>query len=383
MNIGKWARLCLVAVPLLGGCKGFFDKTATTTPTGSSSGVFYVLNQKTSQIAAYSIVSGTIAVVTGSPYSLGGTVPFAVAISPTGTYMYVSTAAGIYLYNIATDGTLTIGNSGSIIAGDAAFAMQVDPSGNWLIEAVSGVGTLNAVPIVPTTGLLKTGGLEQSVALPAITVQQLAVSPANSANPYVFVALGAGGTAVVPFTTANANPFGTVVRIATVSTLGGATAVAIDPTNRLLYITETAAITGTQTGALGVFTIGSTITEITGSPYATGGTGPSDILPLSDTVYVANKAVAGSSTGNITGFAITATGTTFSLAAINTIASGIGTIGLAEDNAKTFLLAVNSGGTPDLNTYTFDTTTVGKLLASTTSTTGTDPVQAIAIAAAP
>ena len=383
MNLGKWARLFLMAAPLLAGCKGFWDKTTTPPPTGSSGGVFYVLNQKTSQIAAFSIVSGKVTAVTGSPYSLGGTLPYAIAISPTGTYMYVSTAAGIYLYNIGTGGALTIGNSGALIAGDAAYAMQVDPGGNWLIEAVSGVGTLNAVPIVPATGLLKSGGLEQTVALPAITVQQLAVSPANSTNPYVFVALGTGGTAVVPFTTANANPFGTVVRIPTISTLGGAISVAVDPTNRLLYIAETVAVSGTQTGGMGVFTIGSTITEITGSPYPTGGTGPSDILPLADTVYVANKAVGGSSAGNISGFSITATGTTLSLTAINTIASGIGTIGLAEDNTKTFLLAVNAGGGPDLNTYTFDTTTTGKLVASITAATGTDPVQAVAIAAVP
>jgi len=382
MKIGKWARLFLMAAPLLAGCNGFWDKTTTTTP-GSSGGNFYVLNQKTSQIAAFSIVSGKVTALSGSPYSLGGTIAYAIAIAPSGTYMYVSTTAGIYLYNIATDGTLTRGNGGSVIAADAAFTMQIDPSGNWLIEAVSGVAALNAVPIVSSTGLVKTGGTEQTIALPAITVQQLAISPANSTNPYVFVALGAGGTAVVPFNTVNANPFGTVFRIATVSSLGGANAVAVDPANRLLYIAETASVTGTQTGGIGVFTIGSSITEIAGSPYPTGGTGPSSILPLADTVYVANKAVSGSSTGNITGFSITATGTTFSLTAINTIASGIGTMGLAEDNTKTYLLAVNPGGSPDLSTYNFDTTTTGKLVASVTAATGTDPVQAVAIAAAP
>jgi 6-phosphogluconolactonase len=245
------------------------------------------------------------------------------------------------------------------------------------------VGILNAIPIVPSTGLVNTALSEKSVTLPAITVQQLAVSPANSTTPYVFVALGPGGTAVVPFTTANASPFGTVARIATISQLGGATAVAVDPTNRLLYLAETVAVSGTQTGGLSVFSIGSTITEITGSPFATGGTGPAAILPTSTNVYVANKAVSGSSTGNVTGYSLTATGTSYSLAAINTIVSGVGTIGLAEDNTKTYLLALNSGGSPDLNAYTFDTTTAGKLVAALTSSTGTDPVQAVAIAAAP
>ncbi len=383
MKIGKWARMALMAAPLLAGCKGFWQALPVTpTPSGANGGIFYVLNQKTVQIAAFSIVSGQVTAVTGSPYTLGA-VPFAMAVAPGGGYLYVSTAAGIYLYTIGTGGALTVGNGGNIIASDAAFAMQVDPTGSWLVEAVSGVGTLNAIPIVASTGLYNSALLEQTIALPAITVQGLAVSPANSTNPYVFVPLGANGTAVVPFKAANTDPFGSVSRIATLSTLGGANSVGIDPTNRLLYIGETAALSGTQSGGLRVFTVGAQISEISGSPFATGGTGPSAILTGADNVYIANKAVSGSTTGNITGFSITATGTAYSLTAINTIASGIGTIGLAVESTSTYMLAVNSGGTPDLNLYTFDTTTAGKLVASATAATGTDPVQAIAIAAAP
>jgi 6-phosphogluconolactonase len=384
MTFGKWARLILMATPLLAGCKDFWKAPVTTTPSGSNGGVFYVLNQKTNQVAAFSIVSGTVTAVTGSPYTLAA-VPYAIAIAPGGGYLYVSTASGIYLYTIGTGGALTIGNGGNIIASEGAYAMQVDASGTWLVEAVSGVGTLNAVPIVAASGLYNSSQTEQTVALPATTVQQLAVSPASSTNPnpYVFVALGSAGTAVVPFTAANKDPFGAVSRIATISTQGGANAVAVDPTNRLLYVGETAALSGTQSGGLSVFTIGSTITEISGSPFATGGTGPSAILPTADNVYVANKAVGGSSTGNITGFSISATGTVFSLTLINTIASGAGTIGLAKENTSTYLLAVSAGGNPDLSTYTFDTTTAGKLVASSNYTTGTDPVQAVAIVAAP
>jgi len=44
---------------------------------------------------------------------------------------------------------------------------------------------------------------------------------------------------------------------------------------------------------------------------------------------------------------------------------------------------LDAGGSPDLSTYTFDTTTTGKLVASITAATGTDPVQAVAIAAVP
>jgi hypothetical protein len=106
-------------------------------------------------------------------------------------------------------------------------------------------------------------------------------------------------------------------------------------------------------------------------------------LPTSNYVYVANKSVSGSSTGNITGFAITTTGTVYSLTSVSTVASGVSTIGLAEDSTGTYVFAVNSSGSPDLNVYTFDTTTAGKLVSYTTAATGSDPVQAVAITAVP
>jgi hypothetical protein len=54
-----------------------------------------------------------------------------------------------------------------------------------------------------------------------------------------------------------------------------------------------------------------------------------------------------------------------------------------EENTGTYLLAVNSGGTPDLNVFTFDTTTAGKLVSYTTASTGSDPVQPVAVVAVP
>jgi hypothetical protein len=54
---------------------------------------------------------------------------------------------------------------------------------------------------------------------------------------------------------------------------------------------------------------------------------------------------------------------------------------LAEDNTDTFVFVVNNGGSPDLDGYTFDTTNVGYLDPVISSSTGTDPVEASAIAA--
>ena len=135
-----------------------------------------------------------------------------------------------------------------------------------------------------------------------------------------------------------------------------------------------------------MFSIGanSTLTEVTGSPYASGGIGPSAILPTTNFIYVANKAVTGSTNGNITAFGISTTaGVATGLTAVTsgTISAGVSTLGLAEDSTGTYILAVNSSGSPDLNAFTIGTT--GALTSYATVSTGSDPVQAGAIAAIP
>jgi DNA-binding beta-propeller fold protein YncE len=155
----------------------------------------------------------------------------------------------------------------------------------------------------------------------------------------------------------------------------------VDPSNRLLYVGETDAFpSATQPGGLRAFTIAATtLTELSGSPYASQGTGPSAIQPTADGnyVYVANEAVSSSSTGNIFSFSVSST----ALTAINTVAAGpTGQIGLAEDSTGGFLLAVDFAGNPDLEAYSMSAGTLTSVL---TSTTGNDPVGAVAIAAAP
>lgn len=350
---------------------------------GTSSGVFYVLNQTTNQIAALSISSGSLTTI--GTYTLPAPLPTAIAVAPNGLFLYVSTGSGIYLYTIGSGGALTLANGGQAISQDPAQTMQVDATNSWLVEAVSGLAQMNAVAINSSTGGLATAGeSEQHIALPASTVTQLAISPNDSsscADCYVFVAMGAGGTEIVLFNPSSANPFGNTGTINLANSAGGANAVAVDPSNRLLYVGESDALpSSTQTGGLRAFTIASNgVTPLAGSPFPSGGTGPSAILPTSSGsyVYVANKSVSGSSTGNITGFSVSAT----SLTSIGSVAAGTsGTLGLAEDSTGNFLLAVDFAGNPDLEAYTMSS---GTLTSSLTDSTGTDPVGAVAIAAAP
>lgn len=348
---------------------------------GGTSGVFYVLNQGTKQIAAYSIASGTLTQVSGSPYALSAA-PYSIAIAPGGGFLYVGTATGIFLYDIGSNGALTLANNNNVISQDIATTMQVDSTGSWLVEAGPNLAELLAIHINSSNGV-PTSTIEQNTLIPAATVQQLAISPDNA---HVFVALGSAGTEDVTFAAGNGDPFGAIANIPVVNSAGAAVAVAVDPSSRLFYIGETAALTGTNTGGLRVINY-STLTEVSGSPFATGGLAPYAILPLSygtyagDYVYVANRTVSGSSTGNIVGFTVTTSGGATSLSALgSTAAAGITPLGMAQDSTGNYLLVVNSGGSPDLGAYTINS---GTLTSALSAATGTDPVQASAIAAIP
>jgi 6-phosphogluconolactonase (cycloisomerase 2 family) len=388
MKVGSWkwamSGAALVLIGLLAGCGDFWQapggSTTSTTTSNLSSGVFYVLNQQTAQIVGYSIVSGTLTPVSGSPYTLPGSAePLAIAVAPNGAFLYVSTALdGIYLYSIGSGGALTLGNSSAAISADLASTMQVDSTNQWLVEAGPNQAELLAIAISPSTGIA-TSKTEQTIPLPAATVHQLVISPDNT---HIFVALGSSGTEEAIFAAGNSKPFGNTANIPVVNSAGAAVSVAVDPENRLFYVGETAATSGANSGGLRAINY-NTLVEVTGSPYSTAGLAPYAILPEAkgNYVYVANRSVSGSSTGNIQGFSFTSTGTVYSLTALSvTVSTGTTPVGLAEDSLDNYVLVVDSGGSPDLEAYTMSS---GALTSAVTSATGTDPVQAGAVAAVP
>jgi 6-phosphogluconolactonase (cycloisomerase 2 family) len=342
-----------------------------------------VLNQTTNQIATLSISSSQLTTIAAT--ALPAANPFAIAVAPNGQLLYVSTGSGIFVYTIGSSGALTLGNSGQAISQDLATTMQVDATNSWLVDAISGIAQVNAIAINSSTGGLGAPGeSEQVFALSSSTPVQLAISPGDSSSCndcYVFVAMGSGGTEAIHFNPGSANPFGTSAgTVKLVNSAGGDNAVAVDPQNRLLYVGETDALSSTQTGGLRAFTIASGgITEISGSPYATGGTGPTGILPTADGnyVYVANQSVSGSSDGNIEGFSVS----TASLTSLASVAAGpTGRMSLAEDSTGSFILAVDFAGNPDLKAYSIGAGTLTSVLSDPT---GTDPVGAVGIAALP
>ncbi|MGD0732720.1 MAG: beta-propeller fold lactonase family protein, partial [Terracidiphilus sp.] len=158
------------------GTSGAVSETTTVCVTvGSSSGscsaagtsgVFYVLNQTTSQVVAMSISSGQLTTI-GS-YTLPTAGALAIAIAPNGNFLYVSTINGIYLYTInTTTGALTLGNNGQTVSSDPAYTMQVDSTNSWLVEGVTSTTELFAIAVNSSTGGLATAGeTEQPFTLP-------------------------------------------------------------------------------------------------------------------------------------------------------------------------------------------------------------------------
>jgi 6-phosphogluconolactonase (cycloisomerase 2 family) len=395
MQFAKGSVLLLAISFLLAGCGNFWQAPGSsssgggssgggTTSTTLSSGNFYVIDSATSQIVAYNINSGTLNQI--APASALAATPTAIAVSPSGAFLYVSSAAGIFLYSIGSNGALTIGNNGGAISTDPASAIAVDPSGAWLVDAVQGNNgvQLSATPI-NTSGLYtgKTVGTG-AYTLATAAVHQIALS---GDDRFVFVAAGTGGTLVVPFNAGAANPLPASANVIGPVTAGGsALSVAVDPgtTPRLLYVGESLASGGT-TGGLRVINYSSlgsaTLTQVAGSPFSSGGTAPNAILPLASGDYVYVASGQGLSTaGSINGFSITSSGGVNAVAAASTVSTGIQPIGLAEDSKANFVLAVSAGGDPDLECYIFDTTTAGKLDDAINSTTGTDPTAALGVA---
>jgi 6-phosphogluconolactonase (cycloisomerase 2 family) len=347
-----------------------------------------VVNSATNEIAGLYVKAGTVtALGTSSKLSAA---PIAITVAPNNAFLYVSTLGGIFVYTIdGSTGQLTLGNSGQPISSDPATSMQVDSTNAWLVEGFSGTSNLFAIHVNPSTGLLQSNQ-EQPVALPSSGIRQVAISPDNTT---VLVAMGTGGTATIPFNAGNANPFGSVGTLGVKGSAGAAISVAFDPipsggtAPRLFYIGETVAVAATtsdaNTGGLRAFDY-STKQEITGSPFRIGGLAPYSILPFSDGnyVYVVNRQTASGNTGVIAGFSIATTNNVLALTALgSTFNAGTNPQMLVEDNTKQFVFAVNFGGSPDLLGYTIDTTNAGYLDKVVSSQTGTDPVQASAIAA--
>ena len=365
--------LLVVSATLLSGCGGFFipvcqaNGTCGTTP--GSANYVYVANQTTSTIAGFSLTSGKLAVLTGSPYAVGGQ-PDAMVTTPGGTLLYTGlTSGGVLVYTIGTNGALTVGNSGQLMAQTVPpMNLAVDRTGNWLFQVSNTAPLLSEFQITASTGVL-TAPTTPTYPLTGGTPTQIYVTP-NNQN--VFVGLGTGGLDVYTLNASTGALSNHLHLNSLNSTTNADNAVGSDANSKFLFVGETGS-------GIRVFTIstGGALAEISGSPFA-GGLGPSSIAmdPTNAYVYVAERTAS-----NVAAYALGTTGKLTQLSA-SPFTAGSGPVSLSLDATSTYMVVASSGGNPDLQVFSFAASTPGTLTAASNAATGTDPTGPIAVAVA-
>lgn len=356
--------------------------SGSCTSTATTSGHFYILNGDSTtgsgSIAGFtaSASSGSLTAISNSSYTVtGGT---AVAMAPSGAFLYVaSTSGGLTLYSInQSTGALTQGASFGDVDAQALQIVQTDASNAWLLDTTS-FGYLNAYPIT-SAGALDSSRAEQSVPLSLGTGAVERGGMAVSANgTLIAVALGSTGTEILTFSpTSTSSPIvsSSTNPLSPYNSGGAAISVAFDPQSRFLYVGETDAYT--SSGGLRTFTIGSgslTALGITSS----GGLAPLAILadPTGSYVYVANgNGDASGDAGNVAEFTVSSSS---GLTAGSTVAAGAQPLGLAEDSTGSYIFEVGETGSPYFDAYTLSDGALTSQITSTTAATS------IAIVAAP
>ena len=359
--------LCTSAL-LLAGCGDFFNKDGGGGGGGSTGSYTYVGTQS-GLLVGYSIsTTGALATLSGSPNQFATAGINALAVTPANTFLYAAVSGiGVYGLGIAsTTGVTTLINSNALVQDVAPSALTVDPSGKYLLVAglANGAAAVGEYVINSDGTLAEVTGSPISITFPTgtdttnLSVQNIAVAPNSS---YVFVTLGQLGVAPLPFNTSGGLSANTQIITAKASSSGISNqdlGLAVNSTSTALFVGETNI-------GVRVFTIGANkFTEISGSPFKAGGQPRSITFDgTGDYLYVANA-----TDSTISGYSVLASGTLTALSGSPFSSVGTQPFALALDQSKKFLLSTNLGGTPDLQLFSFDSTTAGKLDPGATAT---------------
>jgi 6-phosphogluconolactonase (cycloisomerase 2 family) len=211
---------------------------------------------------------------------------------------------------------------------------------------------------------------------PTPVLSQIAVASVTNGE-YVFVAMGTGGTLVIPFNTSTGVqsaptqygiPGGSSIYLAN-------DGLAVNSTTGVLYVVSSN--TSSLNGTIAAYTIGSNAALTTLATGATAFQPTAVALNHAGTdIYVANLA-----SNSISGFSTTASGSTLPALTSSPYSFSYAPTGLAVDHSGDFLLAIANSGGPDLTMYSYDATTTGKLDEAASTSTGSDPTNPVAIAA--
>lgn len=371
MSGSFWSRglvgLAGALVLLLSGCGDFFTKsTSSGGGGGGSAGSFVYVGTQTGVVGSYTLSSsGALAAIAGSPQTLANAAINALVVTSSNANLYAAVAgSGVFGLRInATTGAASLISTSPLTTDVSPLAMTVDPAGTHLLVG----GLANGGPAVGEYTINADGTLTEVTGSPValtfpsgtdltnLLIQKIAVAPNSS---YVFVSLGQLGVAPMPFNASGAlTANGIVINPKSTSAGGNAIAnqdlgLAVDPTSGFLFVGET-------NQGVRVFSIAANnaFTEVAGSPFTSGGQPRSIVFDGTGAhLYTANAA-----DNTISAYTVATTGALTAVTGSPFSSVGKQPLALTLSQSKAFLIAADVGGSPDVQLFSFDTTTAGKL----------------------
>ena len=345
--------------------------------SGSSNSYIYVANGNAADIAGFSLNGSVLDNLPSSPYLLNGSVPTAMVTTPDGSFLYVGISTGaVYVYVIGSNGALALGNGGQAVASMTVEPtyMAVDRKSNFLFIGSNTLAQMYEYQINTSTGALTTpAGNAQGYVTLSGEPEQIYVAP-NNQYIYVGETPQYGGSGGIDIFTLNA------------STGALSNALHMNSKNTASYVDETLVsdsnskyLFAGETGCSCVraFTIGSggALSEVSGSPFTTQ-VGPSAMAvdPTNTYLYVGSK-----NSNEIDGYQIGSSGALTPLSSSPFSGAGVDPVAMALDETNTYLVVAAAQDYPDLEVFSFDATTAGKLDSVTNAKTGNDPTNPVAM----
>ena len=307
-------------------------------------------------IAGYTLSSGTLTAVSGSPYSVAYA-PTVAYVRPGDDLLYVgsATSGGIYCYKIGSGGVLTAENSGSAVASTAPLAMMIDPNGAYLAVLLNDYTTVLVYAIDTSTGALTLAG--SGTATEGGTGSAVLFTPNDD---YLYVATGTGGLSIFTFDSSTGAITDTGGRISAGSEISF-NGLASDSSSEYLLIARSGTSAGIDVHAI------TTDGQLESGTIYTAETGPWSLAFNSGStdVYVANK-------GSATVSEFSFSSGTLALLTSTPASTGTTPVAVAADASGDYLVELSSGGTPHLKVFSFSSGVLEA--ASSVSSTGTNPV---------
>jgi 6-phosphogluconolactonase (cycloisomerase 2 family) len=330
----------------------------------------YVANRGSGNISVYAMnpTIGTLTPLRGSPFSSAVGTPNALAVHPTGKFLYVAPFGGrsVEAFSIDTGGALTPVPGSPFATDSGAISVAVDPTGRFAYVANLFADDVSGFTINQSTGALTpiSGSPFPSGSWPhGVTVDPL--------GRFAYVTNcgdgqgcdGAGPGSVSEYTINPVTGALTVVSGSPVAAELNPMSVTVDPTGRFVYVPNPGS------GDVSAFTITPSVgslTQIPGSPFLTGGQPFSVAIDPADRFAYINAACCKS----VSGFRIDpASG---ALTAIGTFPAGTVPQSPAVDLTGKFLY-VPDALSDDVFGYAINSST-GALTRVGTIPTGTNPV---------